>query len=328
MTKYPDLFAALCAPFEPHEVKIRQAPGGRQLHYITARTAMNRLDVVVGPENWWDEYIPGNDSVMCRLTIRLPDGETLTKMDAGGYAGMADAGDDDKSGFSDAFKRACAKFGVSRYLYRDGVPAFAGDGEAPPEPERHERRPEPQRETARTMPPPAGHPGDPGRNDPPRGQQQGSPFGNLPRSGRALWPWAKEMGQKFEVDVIKYIQNWGKLQDFPERIVDFDESQTAAAVAEACRKIKEIDPGAKAGAEGELKELRGGLWNAVLAILSSRGYAHQGKPDKPEVTKVLDELSSSAGGEVMAGIATCSDAGLLRKYIDAATNLLQTEAAA
>src|SRR5206468_2281753 len=62
---------------------------------------------------------------LCRLTIRLPDGSELTKCDAGGYAGMADSGDDDKSGYSDAFKRAAVKFGVARYLYRDGVPTFA-----------------------------------------------------------------------------------------------------------------------------------------------------------------------------------------------------------
>src|SRR3954468_17268384 len=136
MTKHPDLFAALAAPFEPSEVKARST-AGRQLHYITARTAMNRLDNVLGPENWWDEYKPGENSVLCRLTIRLPDGSTLTKSDAGGYAGMTDQGDDDKSGYSDAFKRACAKILVGRYLYRDGVPTFArADGEvvAPPPP--------------------------------------------------------------------------------------------------------------------------------------------------------------------------------------------------
>src|SRR5215207_6903858 len=123
MTQHPDLFAALAAPFDPSEVKIR-SQSSRQLHYITARTAMNRLDSVLGPENWWDRYVPGENSVLCELTIRLPDGSTLTKSDAGGYAGMADSGDDDKSGYSDAFKRAAVKFGVARYLYRDGVPTF------------------------------------------------------------------------------------------------------------------------------------------------------------------------------------------------------------
>ena len=111
MTKFPDLFAALAAPFDPQEVKLRAAPGGKQLHYITARTAMNRLDSVLGPENWWDEFVPTESSVLCKLTIRLPDGSTVTKADAGGYAGMEirtrtgemvrDDENDEKSGFSD-----------------------------------------------------------------------------------------------------------------------------------------------------------------------------------------------------------------------------------
>ncbi len=59
------------------------------------------LDEVLGPENWWDRFTPLEHSVICELTIRLPDGSVLTKSDAGGYAGMADPGDDDKSGFAD-----------------------------------------------------------------------------------------------------------------------------------------------------------------------------------------------------------------------------------
>ena len=125
MTQHRDIFAALHAPFEPEEVKTR-SQGGRQLSYITARVVMNRLDDVLGPENWSDDYTPVDDhSVICRLTIRLPDGQVVTKADAGGMAGMADPGDDDKSGYSDAFKRAAVKFGCGRYLYRDGIPRFA-----------------------------------------------------------------------------------------------------------------------------------------------------------------------------------------------------------
>src|SRR5579864_2732895 len=125
MTKFPEVFGPLAEEFHPDDVKFR-AQAGRKLHYITARTAMNRLDSVLGPENWWDEYVPQENSVLCRLTILLPDGRQLTKADAGGYAGMADSGDDDKSGYSDAFKRAAVKFGVARYLYRDGVPSYDG----------------------------------------------------------------------------------------------------------------------------------------------------------------------------------------------------------
>src|SRR5436305_3898406 len=170
MTQYPDLFAALAAPFESHEVKVRPAQGGRQLHYITARTAMNRLDSVLGPENWWDEYVPGENSVLCRLTVRLPDGSTLTKADAGGYAGMPDSGDDDKSGYSDAFKRAAVKFGVGRYLYRDGVPSFVRE-----------------REPASDPAPVAAEAPAPAAPEAPAPARQASGNGSAPRSGRALF---------------------------------------------------------------------------------------------------------------------------------------------
>lgn len=137
MTQHPDLFAALAAPFESHELKTRSQQG-RQLHYITARTAMNRLDSVLGPENWTDGYEPFRTAgVKCILTITLPDGRTVVKTGLGGVSDMHDESDDDKSGESDALKRAAVKFGVARYLYRDGVPTFARQPTATaPEPPR------------------------------------------------------------------------------------------------------------------------------------------------------------------------------------------------
>lgn len=122
-SKHPDIFAALVAPFAKEEVKTR-SQAGRQFSYVTARVVMNRLDEVLGAENWWDSYLPLEHSILCTLTIRLPDGREISKQDAGGHAGMTDMGDDEKSGFSDAFKRAAVKFGVGRYLYRDGVPSY------------------------------------------------------------------------------------------------------------------------------------------------------------------------------------------------------------
>jgi hypothetical protein len=228
MTQHPDLFAALAAPFESHEVKIRSQTG-RQLHYITARTAMNRLDNVLGPENWWDEYVPSENSVLCRLTIRLPDGSTLTKCDAGGYAGMADSGDDDKSGYSDAFKRTAVKFGVARYLYRDGVPTFVQERTGSTEP-----APAP---VAETVAPAAAASSTPVGNGPqpsPRGN------GNVPRTGKALFAWTKDQEQRYEVGLLKYLNGWAKLQEFPSRMVEWDADQVSQAYAEACRKLQSI----------------------------------------------------------------------------------------
>lgn len=124
------IFRALAAPFADSDVKTRKL-AGKTVSYITARTVMNRLDEVLGPDGWWDHYQPLEDSVVCELTLRLPDGTTITKSDAGARAGMADAGDDDKSAFSDAFKRAAVKFGVGRYLYGEGSPAYGGTEAAP-----------------------------------------------------------------------------------------------------------------------------------------------------------------------------------------------------
>ncbi len=232
MTQYPELFASLAAPYHRDEVKVR-AQAGRQLQYVTARTVMNRLDEVLGPEGWWDEYIPSENSVLCRLTIRLPDGSTLTKADAGGYAGMADQGDDDKSGFSDAFKRAAVKFGPSRYLYRDGVPdftrpAFGGEQGAHAEPETPAERQQHQHQQQQPSHRPLG-PTDPPR--PPRGHD------GQPRSGKALFAWTKDQEQRHEVGLLKYLNSWAKLQDFPGRMVDWDAEQVGRAHAEAVRKL-------------------------------------------------------------------------------------------
>ena len=229
MTQHPDLFAALAAPFDSNEVKVRSQTG-RQLHYITARTTMNRLDNVLGPENWWDEYTPSENSVLCRLTIRLPDGSTLTKCDAGGYAGMADSGDDDKSGYSDAFKRAAVKFGVARYLYRDGVPRFVQERVAVESAVAHESNG-------------ASHAAQAPAQTATAAPQRASAPNHAPRSGKALFAWTKDQEQRYEVGLLKYLNQWAKLQEFPGRMVDWDADQVALAYAEASRKLQSIPAG-------------------------------------------------------------------------------------
>ena len=253
MTKHPDLFAALASPFDPSEVKERRA-GNRQVPYVTARTVMNRLDNVLGPENWWDEFIPGENSVLCRLTIRMPDGQLLTKADAGGYAGMDDSGDDDKSGYSDAFKRAAVKFGAARYLYRDGVPQYLGDAaEAPsgklvgdatemevtPPPAAPARngthRKERHEWNGASAPTIAG----PVRTEAPTAKPKADP--KAPRTGKALFAWLKEHERNHGEGAIKYLIGWGKLQDFPGHMINWSAEQVGLAYAEVCRKLASLN---------------------------------------------------------------------------------------
>jgi hypothetical protein len=112
----------LSAPFDPTEVKFKPqlVKNNRALAiaYIDARVIQDRLDEVLGTENWQDEYdcLP-DGSVVCRLQLRLGD-RPVTKMDVGSPSEQPDGGDRLKAAFSDALKRAAVKFGIGRYLYR------------------------------------------------------------------------------------------------------------------------------------------------------------------------------------------------------------------
>lgn len=116
------LTAALAEPFEPREVKFKpqSVKNNRCLAmaYIDARLIQDRLDDVLGVENWTDAYTILNDgSVMCRLRLKLGD-RWITKTDVGSPSEQPDGGDRLKAAFSDALKRAAVKFGIGRYLYR------------------------------------------------------------------------------------------------------------------------------------------------------------------------------------------------------------------
>ncbi len=275
MDPLQDLFAGLAAPFGADEVRIRPQ-GGRQLQYITARTVMNRLDDVLGPANWWDEYMPLENSVICRLTIRLPDGTTLTKSDAGGYAGMADHGDDDKSGFSDAFKRAAVKFGIGRYLYRDGVPRFVHERMRHPSLAADPAH-SPQGKAAEPVAPPAQPASAPAR------QKEGA---GVPQTGKSLFAWIKQQEEKHGAGLLKTISDWAQRQDFPTRMVQWNAQQVQAAFGEALAAIEATrqEPVA-AGAGGQPADRPNG-WNG------SRNRARPGA--------ATNEPAGARGGEAEA----------------------------
>lgn len=121
-----ELSEALKSPFPPGEEQYRvgntwERDGkqfGRVLTYIDARAVFDRLDAVVGPGNWSSELIPVERTAgayLCRLTVL-----GVTKTDVG-QAG-ADEGEKEKSGASDAIKRAAVQFGIGRYLYELDLP--------------------------------------------------------------------------------------------------------------------------------------------------------------------------------------------------------------
>lgn len=109
---------ALTQPWQHSEIKWRVGAMTKDkkktmpLAYIDARVVMERLDSVVGVENWQDRYEFHDKRTMCYLSIRLND-EWICKADGAGDSDI----ESEKGAISDAFKRASVKWGMGRELY-------------------------------------------------------------------------------------------------------------------------------------------------------------------------------------------------------------------
>jgi hypothetical protein len=113
-----------CFPAEDIEWRIQQAgeKNGKVwalcIAYVTNRAIQTRLDEVVGPDNWKNEFLAGpNGGVVCGLSIRVDreDGcsEWVTKWDGADNTDIEQV----KGGLSGAMKRAAVQWGIGRYLY-------------------------------------------------------------------------------------------------------------------------------------------------------------------------------------------------------------------
>lgn len=114
----PTIFAQLKAPFTAQEIewKVRRNNNERtkamMVAYVGRAALMERLDAVLGPGNWKDEYTNGpGGGVLCGLSVRVGD-EWVTKWDGAENTQFEAV----KGGITAAFKRACYKWGLGRYL--------------------------------------------------------------------------------------------------------------------------------------------------------------------------------------------------------------------
>jgi hypothetical protein len=128
-------FQKLADPFPPEEIEWRvgrsgvgaKGPWAKVLAYLTSRAVMHRLDTVVGPANWKDDYTKGPEGgVLCGISIRC-GGDWVTKWDGAENSQIESV----KGGLSDSFKRAAVKWGLGRYLYRleEGWAEIADDND-------------------------------------------------------------------------------------------------------------------------------------------------------------------------------------------------------
>lgn len=239
MTEDQEVFYRLGAPVPPDCIQDRPGQGGRRLTYVKPQFVLDRLDEAVGPGNWDMEILMAPDHVLCRLKVTLPSGRVVSRDGIGGYPIQRDgpngisSEDIPKAGASDAMKRAGVLFGIARNLQEDAATVH----------EAHPASREPRREYAQERPSQA----------PPQRSQGGSGSnGNNqpPRTGKALYARVRELEQQNEVALLKYLNGWAKLQDFPGRMIDWDAEQAALGYAEAMRKLASNAPSREPGEDG------------------------------------------------------------------------------
>jgi hypothetical protein len=97
-------------PFKNIHFRPKTCYGGKVLllAYLDSRDVMNRLDDVIGPENWQCDYKEIKGNLYCGIGI-----SGIWKWGCGTESDM----DKEKGEASDAFKRAAVLWGIGRYLY-------------------------------------------------------------------------------------------------------------------------------------------------------------------------------------------------------------------
>ena len=120
----------LAQPFAPEDLEWRNQvtsgdkTSGLAIPYVTNRAIQDRLDEVVGPENWYNDYKPwhGNgkkDAQICGISIYFEGKGFITKWDGAEDSDIEPI----KGGLSDSMKRAAVQWGIGRVLYKmDNAP--------------------------------------------------------------------------------------------------------------------------------------------------------------------------------------------------------------
>ena len=121
----------LARPFAPEDLEWRiqvtskDKTSGLAIPYVTNRAIQDRLDEVVGPENWYNDYKPwhGNgkkDAQICGISIYFEGKGFITKWDGAEDSDIEPI----KGGLSDFMKRAAVQWGVGRVLYKMTKPLW------------------------------------------------------------------------------------------------------------------------------------------------------------------------------------------------------------
>ena len=125
MKDFKTIQRELTQPFAPADLEWRlqvtnkEQMRGMAVPYVTSRAIQDRLDNVVGSENWCNKFMVWQESgnkraQLCGLSIYLEERkEWVTKWDGAEDTDIEPV----KGGLSDAMKRAAVQWGIGRILY-------------------------------------------------------------------------------------------------------------------------------------------------------------------------------------------------------------------
>jgi len=202
----------------------------------------NGLAVVQSPE------ADGNGGMMLRTTLMHSSGQFI----AGTMPLLHDGRSMQSLGSAITYARRyafAAVVGIVAELDDDGNAAGTSQGGRPKD-EGRTARPPGDGAPSQARPPARPEPGN-GRQVREHSDQPRHVGGKAPATGRALFAWCKEQEQRHEVGMIKYVNSWAKLQDYPGRMVDWDSEQVRLAHEEALRKLQSLPTGRGDAYEGD-----------------------------------------------------------------------------
>lgn len=119
-----EIQALLAKPFAPADIEwrlqttIEDQMRGVAVPYVTNRAIQNRLDDVVGPENWHNDFKPWHgtgkkEAQICGIAIYFEGRGWIQKWDGAEDSDIEPI----KGGLSDSMKRAAVQWGIGRVLY-------------------------------------------------------------------------------------------------------------------------------------------------------------------------------------------------------------------
>lgn len=119
-----EIQALLAMPFAPEDIEwrlqvtVKDKMVGTAIPYVTNRAIQNRLDDVVGPDHWYNDFKPwhgakGKESQICGISIYFEDRGWITKWDGAEDSDIEPI----KGGLSDSMKRAAVQWAIGRVLY-------------------------------------------------------------------------------------------------------------------------------------------------------------------------------------------------------------------